>query len=307
MNTKTKLMLGLSVLTAGTLAAGATGTFAWFTTNKSAKATYSKITASSSTNNLRIEMGGVSDATLTAKQNWKTNDGETTYSDITLESANSGTTDVSSADGMTFMKPNWAAASGNDQKVDATNPWSTVKAGTDFTMFYVKVQNTGTTDANIFLDSKTVITASSTTVEAEKTANEALARWTRVAIIDAGTTKPTITTGNDGTQTLPTGTLTYLFENSASGGDDTSNYVAGKKEDNSLDIQAVATDTHVTSFGTVTEDQQDGNGYLCTIDNKTEKYFLFSVWMEGTENNDQDAAVGGSIDVTLNFVATKKA
>ncbi len=299
MNTKTKLMLGLSALTAGTLAAGATGTFAWFTTNKSAKATYSKITASSSTNNLKIEIGGVSETGLTAQKNWSTDEnGITTYTDAKLEATKSGTTDVSSADGLTFKKPNWASASGNSQKVNETTPFTKTVAGTDFTMFYVKVENTGSTEANIFLDSKTSITATTST----KNEDVALARWTRLAVIDAGTTKPEI--ASDGT--LPTGTLKWLYENAAQLGDDISKYVKDKKDDYSLELADVTSDTHVTAFGSISEDAQSGTGYLATIDKSAAKYYLFSVWMEGTENDAQDAAVGGSIDITLSFVATKK-
>ena len=50
MKTKAKLVLALSVLTAGTAVAGATGTFAWFTTNRSATLVYSNVTAKKPSN-----------------------------------------------------------------------------------------------------------------------------------------------------------------------------------------------------------------------------------------------------------------
>ncbi len=104
MNTKTKLMLGLSVLTAGTLAAGATGTFAWFTTNKTAVAKYTSIVAKADTRKLKVTMGTLTDSGLTteetnydeSKSEWK--------DEVKLSSTASYTSDISSGDGMTFKK-----------------------------------------------------------------------------------------------------------------------------------------------------------------------------------------------------------
>ena len=61
-------MLGLSALTAGTLAAGATGTLAWSTTNKTATAVYNKITAQGTQGNLNISITGVTDTTANGKE-----------------------------------------------------------------------------------------------------------------------------------------------------------------------------------------------------------------------------------------------
>ena len=56
MKTKAKLVLALSVLTAGTAVAGATGTFAWFTTNRSATLVYSNVTAVNNHGTLEVEL-----------------------------------------------------------------------------------------------------------------------------------------------------------------------------------------------------------------------------------------------------------
>ena len=60
-------MLGLSVLTAGTLAAGATGTLAWFTTNKTATATYKIIVAVGTQGNIKATISGVTDNAIKTK------------------------------------------------------------------------------------------------------------------------------------------------------------------------------------------------------------------------------------------------
>ena len=57
MKTKAKLILAMSVLTAGVVAAGATGTFAWFTTNRAAQLNYTSVTAQKNAGNLDVVMG----------------------------------------------------------------------------------------------------------------------------------------------------------------------------------------------------------------------------------------------------------
>ena len=54
MKTKSKLLLALSALTVGTVAAGTTATFAWFTTNRTAEAHMTNVTASNRNGNLTI-------------------------------------------------------------------------------------------------------------------------------------------------------------------------------------------------------------------------------------------------------------
>lgn len=61
MKTKAKLVLALSVLTAGTAVAGATGTFAWFTTNRSATLIYNNISAVNNHGTLKVELKKLSD------------------------------------------------------------------------------------------------------------------------------------------------------------------------------------------------------------------------------------------------------
>ncbi len=312
MNNKTKIMLGLSVLTAGTLAAGATGTFAWFTTNKSAKATYSKITASSTRGDLQIEMNGISEVATNSEKNYNydSTTGKTAYKDITITgSTSSGMTDISSHDGLTFKKPNWVSASGNDEKVDTTAPFQKTASGTDYTKFWIKVTNAGNAKANVFLDSKTVITATTSSDTAQTNKNTALARWTRLAVVEAtdSTTAPTDTS---------TGSLKWLVENSGTTGDTKTKYVKEATTEGALTLEAVSTDTHVLIGGgdtdkkfTTISDTTDttATGYLFTLDADSSKYLICSVWCEGTENDNQNDAIGGSIDVTLNFVTNNSA
>ena len=107
MNNKTKIMLGLSALTAGTLAAGATGTLAWFTTNKTATATYQKVTVIGTQGNLNVAIEGVTTGSGTSQAG-------------TTTTAQGGTiSDVSSKDGLTFYQPDWKGNAGNHAEVNS--------------------------------------------------------------------------------------------------------------------------------------------------------------------------------------------
>lgn len=170
MNTKTKMMLGLSILTAGTLAAGATGTFAWFTTNKTAVASYTKITARADTRKLKIDMAGLTDTNLsTEKSNYTaatTTDAEKWADEVKLESTASYVSDISSKDGMTFVKPVWVNGAANSAYVE--EKLKTVAAKDSmYTQYYVKLTNTGSAKMKVFLNQTCAITATSSTTEAD--------------------------------------------------------------------------------------------------------------------------------------------
>ncbi len=295
MKNKTKIMLGLSLLTAGTLAAGATGTFAWFTTNKSAKATYSKITAQADTQKIKVVIGGITDSGVAEGSNYNdTNDSwlEAATSGV---SASSFTGDISSADGLTFKKPIWESNAANTAKVlgvrDAYNGVNVVGKAAEYTQFYFGLTNTGTTSVKVFLNQNTLIEAASTTSDADK----ALANWTRAAIIEAGTEKPE--------QVVTEGTLKVVFENDVTGSTK-GKYVKGVKENDAtaLDIVDITSNYHKGKFSTVTKDASTtSDAYLVTLASNETKYYAVSVWMEGTESDNQDAAADGSVNVTLGF------
>ncbi len=289
MNTKTKMMLGLSILTAGTLAAGATGTFAWFTTNKTAKATYSKVIAQADTQKIKVEIGGVTDTGIEKGSNYNSTDGTWLSEAKSGVSAKSFTGDISSADGMTLVKPQWVSSATNNSPVEGVR----AAKETEFTQFYVALTNTGTSSVKIFLNEKTTITATDST----KKADTALANWTRVAIIETTLTEAP-------TKVQTEGTLKALYENYDSGSTKT-NYVKGVKTDDTdaLDIQAVDDTTHqVGSYSAVTSSTLTSTkGYLGEFEKNTTKYYVVTVWMEGTEAENQDTAEGGAVDVTLGF------
>ena len=130
MNNKTKIMLGLSALTAGTLAAGATGTLAWFTTNKTASATYNTITAKATQGSIKAKITGITDKTVTSSEY---------TAEATVTSASSYTADVSSTDGIHFAQPQWVSKAGNDQPYNKIENVSNKE--NYFTQYFITLQN----------------------------------------------------------------------------------------------------------------------------------------------------------------------
>lgn len=304
MKTKAKLVLALSVLTAGTAFAGATGTFAWFSTNRTATLTYSKVTAVSSNSKLKVGIGGLTDSGIQEVTNVAA-DG--TYSSAISSTVSSGsfTSDVSSIDGKSFFKPNWVSTAGNDAAVrevkNVTNAtWDTnLSNGGYYTQYYFFIENTGASSVYVFLDENTKIKTNSTDSTSDQGKKDtALAKWSRVAIIDSGTSKPSGTG-------LTTGTTKLIFEQEDSGS--TKDKGIGSTtltDDSKATISSVTTKkgdfSSISNSSKITSDQ-----YLTVLESGDKEYYTVSVWLEGTEAANQDAAIGGAIDVVLGLTGVE--
>lgn len=291
MKTKAKLVLGLSLLTAATLTAGATGTFAWFTTNRKATATFNNITAKSVEGSLTIAMGTMTDGTVTTDGKL-TGDSATTTA--TLSGATSTTTDVSSEDGVTFAHPNWTSTAGNTEN-DGVNGIKNVSDINTYgkkgywTAYWVALQNNGGSAADVYLNKGSVVTAKDDKKEADKAA----AKWTRVAINVAGTGGEPQSITKSGTKVIQ-------------GSDAQTNFVAPDASDATskkytakpVTISALQNLADVVvATGNVSAQK------LVKIPSNSKQYLTVSVWLEGTAATPQDAAIGGSVNVTLNFAA----
>ena len=278
MKNKTKLMLGLSLLTAGTLAAGATGTFAWFTTNKTASATYSKIIAKSTTGSLGISMHGITEPSLS-------NGSEAKDNVASLTGTASYTTDVSAGDGVTFAQPKWKTNAGNDKPYyEVTNVSS--KTGY-FTQFYITLQNNGGAAVTVYLDTGTKVSAATP----GKSEDDALASWTRVAVNNL----------NQATSIVASGTK--IFGGSAMG----DKYVAPAESAGEKltleDLSAKA--TVLKSFSDISAGPVE-NQKLFALEPGAHQNVGVSVWMEGTTAaTSQDNAKGGIVNVDLEFYAVE--
>ncbi len=272
MNNKTKIMLGLSILTAGTLAAGATGTFAWFTTNKTATATYQKVTVVGTQGNLNVAIEGVTTGTGSTKES-----GTNVF-------AEGGTiSDVSSKDGLTFYQPDWKNQAGNDQEVN------TVKNVSDkqgyFVQYLINVSNASTEGS--------AITAKLTglTITATKDGESAdLAKWVRVAVLPGATKK---TDKNFLEKGAAEATL-YQTDTSLN------SYVDGTAttEDKKMNINT----TTIFEAKSVLDKKLPIDTEL-KANKENSANIGVAVWVEGTSATSQDAIKQAQISVALTFSA----
>lgn len=283
MNNKTKIMLGLSALTAGTLAAGATGTLAWFTTNKTATATYNNITAASTTGNLKASIAGVTDKD--AKSGCDYN--------VTAEGTNSKTADVSSQDGLTFGQPEWIGVAGNTAGTKIQGVKQVYGKNGYFTQYTVSLQNVAVKGDNAAIKvSLTGVTISGDTP---------LTGWTRVAI----NTKTTI---NEDNQSLVSaaGNETYLYQTASITEQNKYTPILDNKTETTIDAATttVSDSIHMATAQDVLENPVILENSLGSSGTSTITIGV-SVWMEGTMA-DQDAAKGQSVNVKLTFKGEEK-
>ncbi len=283
MNTKTKLMLGLSALTAGTLAAGATGTFAWFTTNKTATATYSKITAQAKNGNLQALITGLTETTV------KSNEGNYAYS-ASASGTIAGTADVSSQDGIVFGQPNWQGEASNDGTtvIDGIKNVTAKSAGTGyFTQYKVSVKNVEAGNDGAATVGKVKVSLTGVVISGDAE----LAKWTRVAINIGATAIST-------DDRLNKGTTTVLYQNDITT-TDYKNYVLGG--DTSSKTMGEALKTVETTMALAQATLTDKVVVASELESNKDVEIGVSVWMEGTMANKQDEAKGKSVNVALTF------
>ena len=301
MKTKSKLVLALAVLTAGTAFAGASGTFAWFTVNRSAILTYSKVTAQATGPNLEAKFL----ATVAGVTSTLSNGADSQ----TATSSASYTADISSADGITMAKPNWITEAGG-----AGTGIAGVSEVTDvskyFTRFIIKVTNTaadGQGDLDLYLDTNCAITANSTSGD-NVTKDASLAKWTRVGVVYLGTTAPT-----DVDDWVASGTVKPVIFENADAGSTKGKYVEVNGSANSLVYADIPSTTNYstavsTDFVVDSSSARTSKNYIGTVeDNNTTAYLGVTVWMEGTELANQDAAKGGSVDIKIGLSSREAA
>ena len=282
MKTKSKLLLALSALTVGTVAAGATGTYAWFTASRTASMNITNITATNTRGNLNI---GYFDLKASAPVNG--NNSNTVDFNVTTPLY-----DVSSRDGATFYAPVWGTG-------DTPVAYKTATDG--YLTFGIVLSNQGTDPISCYFDS-----ANSSITGA---GNEPLARWTKVAINSQGSgdTQPTSFGTNDITQP---GHFVFMQNTEGSEAGSLKTYVNGISTEN--------TDTYEEGdnfFTTVAGvDPMPANGandkqlpcYLGDIKGGTGSNFLYvtvAIWMEGAIVQNQNDASGKTISIKLAFGA----
>lgn len=294
MKTKSKLLVALSALTVGTVAAGATATYAWFTTSRSASASISNITAKNPNGSLSISIlnpKGINAAT-----------GNETASATATFDGSAPLIDLSSKDGTYFYSD--YVSSGNSSFSDNNTPDSYVayNGDTGFVQFSLTITNeaeaeTGSLD--VYLDpANTQINP----VQSADSEDQAMADWIRVAIAKQATATGTHTMTN------LTSAGNLVFMNNDNGTDVDNKYVDNA---GTLATYSNPTENFYSTIAAIPSiEDQDGKGvaanntsastYVGTIKGGESIYLTCAIWLEGTCAI-SDAADGGLVNVILGF------
>ena len=282
MKTKSKLLLALSALTVGTVAAGATSTYAWFTASRTATMNITNITATNTRGNLNI---GYFDLQASAEVTGGTTNTATLTSDTPLY-------DVSSREGQTFYAPVWGTGD---------TPISYKNTTEGYLTFGIVLINQGTDPISCYFDS-----ANSSITGTE---NEPLARWTKVAINaqTEGSEQPTSFGANDITKP---GHFVFMQNTEGSEAGSLKTYVDGTTTDDTATYDEgdnfFTTVTGVDPMPTDNTNDEELACYLGDIQGTTgvnRLYVTVSIWMEGAIVQNQNDASGKTINIKLAFGA----
>lgn len=294
MKTKSKLLVALSALTVGTVAAGATATYAWFTTSRTASATISNITAKNPNGSLSISIDNVKNL------NKATGNGSAA---ATATFGNDPLIDLSSKDGTYFYTD--YVSSGNTSFSDDNTPDGYVEynRGTGFVQFSLTITNTaesGIGSLDVYLDPANT---SINPVLSSDDEDVAMADWIRVAVA-----KQASATGTH-TMTDLTSAGNLVFMDNENGSDVDNKYVNSEGT-----LATYSTPDAENFYSTIASipsiEDQDGKGtvanedevstYLGTIAGQESIYLTCAIWLEGTCAI-SDAANGGLVNVVLGF------
>lgn len=325
MKNKTKIVVGLSSLLAVTASIGAYSTFAWFTTTRVATVNVTSATVYSNFGKLLVayphtstegqpttKVGSTDGSTTqpeqgtayTFTQSSTATDGVYTISALNITTVPQNMTDVSGTGKIgSFYKPTWipgsegTAASAmpivtNGKKIDGITADATASY---YIAFNLEFWNTGTTPINVYFNSTTTLsTFTLATGDATQLAKDTAAmKSTRVAVYD-GDTEMSVWQQETDTALTPA----YKYISAASGTD-----LGNKATISSL--TAESGNFHVGAFAAVQKDftATKGQTLVSSLAGGHSKVLTFTMWIEGTANAATNAAIGGKVNLNLNFAA----
>ena len=300
MKAKTKSLLALAGIT--TLLAGAAGTstFAWIQVNRAVKASFTNLGVKTNRASLHAE--------------WVPMHGESLGSEKTVidVASHQATYDVSSGNGLAFYSPEWEKTDGNNQPVTAvrnvTSEVGVAYAEAGLKLYAASVDASGNpvdsgtvSNLDLYLTKETVIASESHLAE----------NWTRVAILESNGVPGT--SGNVLTHvvTIENGSSTLTkdkFINAASG-PAASLTLTDFAAENVLHAYAPFKDYHEGFVdGTTSQTNVAGSPAfkIGALTHNTPAYYVILVLMEGTEANNQETALGDTINVALGITGVDR-
>jgi len=314
MNSKSKIILGLTSILAVSAGVAATSTFAWFSTSRTTSVSVTGLTLRSNNGQLWCEAAASNDANKGGVTVATGKSGSPTQTPV-IE-GDGGMYDIS-GDGKTFYQPQWAANNVNTSTGVGTTAVSMRAANNDtagnlaFREFTLTFHNgvTGVTTSTdpsvaVYVDNNSLIKATT-----NETNDVAAAACTRVAILDS--TKANVlfywqnsseaTSGNPQygyIATAATGTSLYTVDG----------YTLG--DASTIAQDATTTTLYHNVLGSVPAAITDGKNaqlkqkIISQIDPLGSVSVVVRIWCEGTcATCSTTAAANGSVDVALGFSA----
>ena len=300
MKAKTKSLLALAGIT--TLMAGAAGTrpFAWIQVNRAVTASFTNLGVKTNRASLHAE--------------WVPMHEETLGDDKTVIDVASGqaTYDVSSGDGLAFYSPEWEKTDGNDKPVTAvrnvTSEVGVAYAEAGLKLYAASVNASGApvdsgtvSNLDLYLTSETVIKSASNIAE----------NWTRVAILKSngvpGSGSESLThvvTIENGSSTLTKDKFINATSEAAA-----SLTLTDFTAENVLHAYAPFKDYHEGHVdGTASQTDPAGSPAfkIGGLTANTPAYYVIRDWMEGTEADNQETALGETISVALGITGVDR-
>ena len=300
MKAKTKSLLALAGIT--TLMAGAAGTstFAWIQVNRAVTASFTNLGVKTNRASLHAEWVPMHGESL---------GGEKTVIDV---ASHQGTYDVSSGNGLAFYSPEWEKTDGNDKPVTAvrnvTSEVGVAYAEAGLKLYAASVDASGNpvdseavSNLDLYLTSETLIESASHIAE----------KWTRVAILKSNGVPGT--SGNVLTHVVTiengnAGLTKDKFINAASGPAESLTLTDFTTE-RVLHAYAPFKDYHEGFVDGKTSQTDPAGSPAFKIGGLTANapaYYVIRVWMEGTEANNQETALGETINVALGITGVDR-
>ena len=293
MKTEKAIFAGIIGLLVSSFAASAVATLAWVSTSRETLSSLSGV-------RLQAEKGTLVGHihAFGAASNIDDEDPDYVYGQNETLKIDSVARDVSSKDGLRFLKPNWISTDGFvlESVDDVTGKPK------HYSEFLVELSNPGNGALSVYLGKDTSIDPAM-----DNEGSRAFASWARVALNAYNASDPLHPSRAEvlsATHVMtferknPLGTAvkehndSYLASASIAGGLDIGHYEESDPHHFIEDLEEVNKDTPTSH-----------PQYLFILEPGTTRYLYGTLWLEGTETFLQDQADGGSIDLSLSFRA----
>jgi hypothetical protein len=292
MKNKTKVVLGLAAMLAGTVGVAGVSTFAWFTTQNTATVSFADAHVVSDNASIVVQYEAIANNGIDSSQ--VTAGRDTAGGTVTITGASVDCRDIS-GNGKNFYRPHWTTyPTAADTMQDLTiSSFSSSK--TYWVEYGIDVTNKGAAGTKLFLGHGSTVTGGKTTASQ----NERAARSTRIAIWSGAAT---------GTQTDLMSIWQY----------DKTDHTAGYKFLEKKTGTAYGLTTYnlsTVAAATLVEGEPVGCAYTDTAATKPGQYLgtfvnqndvihlTISMWIEGTLSLATDDCIGGYVQSTIKLEA----